>query len=66
MQILREAGMNEQRNEYGFPVVAAKVERAKQYAAEAKARNSPPCDCEACRQTALLPAVQRITERWRS
>lgn len=53
----------EARNDYGFPVVD-RVEQAKQYAAEAKARNTPPCDCETCRQVEMLPAVIRITNNW--
>lgn len=56
--------MTETRNEYGFPVVD-KIERAKQIAAAAKARNTPPCPCPTCRHIELLPAVQRITENWK-
>jgi hypothetical protein len=55
------------RNEYGFPValgMQARLDRAAKYAAEARERNQPPCNCEACRREALLPAVQNITENW--
>lgn len=41
-------------------------EAARQYAAAAKERNKPACDCEPCREKELLPAVQQITQRWKS
>jgi len=40
------------------------LEQAKKYAAEAKARNVPPCSCDACIREAMLPAVLQIAERW--
>lgn len=52
-----------ERNEYGFPVVD-RLAWAKQYAAEAKERNRPPCDCEGCRLREIEPAVINITQRW--
>lgn len=61
--------MNDERNAWGFPIaigMQAKVERATQYAAEARARNQPACNCETCRREALLPAVQNITTNWSS
>lgn len=53
--------MNDQRNEYGFPV----LERVQAQAAEIRARNFPaPCDCAECVKAQNLPAVQRILARW--
>lgn len=52
-----------ERNEYGFPVVD-RLAWAKQYAAEAKERNRPPCDCEGCRLREIEPAVIQIIQRW--
>jgi hypothetical protein len=55
------------RNEYGFPValgMQARLDRATKYAAEARERNQAPCNCEACRREAMLPAVQNITQAW--
>lgn len=57
--------MIDQRNQYGYPVID-KYEAARQYAAQAKERNAPKCDCATCREIELLPAVQRITQRWKS
>lgn len=42
----------------------ARLAAASEYAAQVRARNKPPCDCETCIQAALLPAVIQITERW--
>lgn len=55
--------MNDIRNQYGYPIVS-KHEWARQYAAAAKERNKPPCNCAECRMRELEPAVVRITERW--
>lgn len=41
-----------------------RIAAARQYAAEARARNMPPCQCPACIQAELLPAVIQITQRW--
>jgi hypothetical protein len=51
------------RNAFGYPV-GLRLSKAQQYAAAVRERNQPPCQCETCRQIELLPAVQRITERW--
>lgn len=58
--------MFEERNEFGFPIVLAKREAALAYAAEAKERNKPECECDLCKQAAMLPTVQRIIENWKS
>lgn len=52
----------ETRNQYGFPIVDRR-EIAKQYAAEAKARNQPDCNCQLCVRERLLPAVLNITSK---
>jgi hypothetical protein len=52
--------MIEPRTIYGYPVMPDKLLQAQRYAAEARARNTPPCDCPACRQQAMLPAVMNI------
>jgi hypothetical protein len=38
---------------------------AKQYAEAAKQRNTPPCQCERCKQEELLPGVMQLVQRWR-
>lgn len=48
------------------PQPESKFERARKYAAEAHARNTPPCDCEPCKQAEILPAVIQITTNWRN
>lgn len=61
--------MNDIRNEWGFPIAVgmqARLDRAAKYAAEARERNTPPCNCDTCRREALLPAVQNITTNWSS
>lgn len=55
--------MIETRNQYGFPV-ADRLERAKEYAAQARQRNRLPCNCPTCRQMEMLPAVLQITNNW--
>lgn len=57
--------MIDERNEYGFPVVHADLERARQYAAEARERNKPACQCQTCRLQELEPAVMNITQNWK-
>ncbi len=48
------------------PAPPSKWELARQYAAEARERNKPPCDCEACKRDEMLPAVLNIINNWRS
>jgi hypothetical protein len=55
--------MDDIRNAYGFPILY-RVERAKQYAAEARERNKQGCPCDACRLNEMLPAVKQIAESW--
>lgn len=43
-----------------------KFEKARKYAAEAKARNAPGCDCETCRMKELEPAVAQIVRNWQT
>jgi hypothetical protein len=52
--------MNEIRNQYGFPVME-KREWAQQYAAEARIRNEPECQCGPCVRERLLPVIQNMT-----
>lgn len=52
--------MVEQRTMYGYPVMPDKVMKAQQYAAEARARNTPLCSCRTCQQQEKLPAVLNI------
>lgn len=40
-------------------------EKARRYAAEAKERNKPVCDCESCRYLADLERVKQLTTNWR-
>jgi hypothetical protein len=57
----------DERNAYGYPVaigMKARLERAAKYAAEARERNTPPCNCDTCRRESLLPVVQNITNNW--
>lgn len=53
----------ENRNVYGFPIID-KLAAAKAYAAAAKERNKPACDCKTCKEIELLPSVIRLTQRW--
>lgn len=39
-------------------------QEARKYAAEAKERNKPACQCDACKQAEMLPAVLRIVANW--
>jgi len=45
----------------GFPPLS-QAERAKQYAAAARLRNKPECQCELCCEHRMLPAVLNIIE----
>lgn len=58
-----QAMMDDIRNAYGFPLIA-KLEAAKIYAAQAKERNKPQHQCDACREREMLPAVIQLLERW--
>ncbi len=53
------------RNNFGFPVVDNRLQKAQQVAAEIRARNfPPPCDCKECVSARNLPAIQRILAKW--
>ncbi|MGE5622219.1 MAG: hypothetical protein ACM3WS_03575 [Bacillota bacterium] len=53
----------DQRNEYGFPVIV-KVQRAHRIAAEARARNHPPCGCLPCRLKELEETAVPMINNW--
>lgn len=52
-----------ERTEYGYPIEIRQLQ-ARQYAAQVRERNKLPCQCDTCKTIELLPAVQRLTERW--
>lgn len=56
--------ITDQRNAFGFPV-PDKLQAAQQYAAAARQRNEPPCQCVTCKQIDMLPGVQRIVANWK-
>lgn len=55
--------VSEQRTQYGFPVID-RAEQARIYAAEARERNKPKCDCDACRRIELEPAIVQLVRNW--
>lgn len=57
--------MFDERNDYGFPVLD-KLEKARAYAAEAKERNKPGCECETCRMKEKEPGVIQLLQNWRT
>lgn len=57
--------MNDERNDYGFPIVSRTLEEAQAYAAEARERNKQPPLCPGCRVKEMEPAVINITQNWK-
>lgn len=55
----------EPRTMFGYPILPSKLDRAQQYAAEVRARNKPPCQCQVCREAETLPAVMNIVAAWK-